>query len=56
MIKVTMSLSHDGLADGIYHIHAKRFLMATLYWANEKGLLIGWFPFACVPINPYTAA
>ena len=35
MIKVTMSLSHDGLADGIYHIHAKRFLMATLFWANE---------------------
>ena len=53
MIKLTMSLSHDGLADGIYHLRAKRFLMATLYWANEKGLLIGWSPFACVPINPY---
>ena len=52
MIKLDISIKTAGLADGIYHVRAKGCIAAVLYWANSKGELPDWTPFAYVPVTP----
>lgn len=51
MIKLDISLTTAGLANGIYRVRAKGCIAVVLYWANSQGELPDWTPFAYVPIT-----
>ena len=52
MIKLQISLIWPECAQGKYIVKAKGCVLAVLRWGNKEGPLIGWGPFAYVPIDP----
>lgn len=55
-MQLTINQVFPGCADGNYHIRAKNAIAASLHWADENGILPGWSPLACVPVEPNGAA
>lgn len=51
-MKIDIKLDNPNFADGLYNIEAKGCIMASLYWANEQGILSDWTCFAYIPISP----
>ena len=49
---LTIQIETAGLADGTYRIRAKGCIAAVLCWANSRGELSDWAPFAYVLIAP----
>lgn len=52
-MKLQVRLDCPGCARGRYSVKAKGYMIAILGWADAKGRLSGWSPFAYVPIDPY---
>lgn len=52
MIKLQINLIWPGCAQGKYSVKAKGYILAVLRWGNSEASLIGWSPFAYVPIDP----
>lgn len=50
-MQLTIKWTHPGTADGFYTVKAKGCIMASLCWADERGILEDWTAFAYVPIS-----
>ena len=50
-MNLTINQRIPGCADGNYHVKAKGFIAASLYWADANGALPDWQPFAYLPIE-----
>ena len=50
-VKVTVSLSNGKYSDGIYVVNASRYDYATLYWADDNGIIDNYTAFAVIPLS-----